>query len=143
MITIACWLFSSMGETMFRQFLSITLIVGFAGFAAAQDSYAGKDPLNLIPTDAEAFAQIRVKRFLESPVGEQIAAKMPKDLAKFDESLMQCLGLKLEDIESVTYVWPKLSAPEARAIAIVTRKSYEREKIEKALDKHGMATGTE
>jgi len=129
---------------MFRQFLSIAAMVSLAGVVAANDLYAGKDPLALAPTDAAAFAQIRVRRFLESQVGKQIAAKLPADLAKFDESLTQYLGLKLEDLESVTYVWPKMNvADSSPAIAIVTRKPYERDKIETVLSKHGIATGDE
>jgi hypothetical protein len=129
---------------MSRQLLSIALTFSLAGVVAADDLYADKDPLTLIPTDAAAFAQIRVRRLLDSPVGRQIAEKLPKELAKFDEALTQFLGLKLDDVESVTYVWPKWNVPDSSpAIVIVTRKPYEREKTENILSKHGMAAADE
>ncbi|MFL5328230.1 MAG: DUF1559 domain-containing protein [Gemmataceae bacterium] len=103
---------------------------------AADDRRAGKDPTELIPTDAAAFVQVRVKRFFDSPVGKQFAAKVPKEVADMNRELTKSYGLKVTEVESISYVWPRLdpaNPAEPPVTVIVTREPYDRNRVKKSI----------
>ena len=113
--------------------LLLPLFLAIAVIAAEEPRFGDKDPLTLIPLDAAAYVQVRVKKFLESPVGKQLAEKQPKEIEKLEEATKR-FGLKLADVESFSLVWTKMAADGASdgpVFVIVTRQPLDRTKVPK------------
>jgi hypothetical protein len=129
---------------MHRTLITALVVAGLA--LAADERRAGKDPIELIPTDAAAFVQVRVKRFFDTPVGKQFTAKLPKEVGDFDKALMQLVGLKTADVESITYVWLKLTAQgpnEPPVTVVVSRQPYHGRIPKSEADKVTTKSGTD
>jgi prepilin-type processing-associated H-X9-DG protein len=90
-----------------RRFLAALSVIGLLVVADSNVSAAPVSPLDRVPTDAGLFAHLSAGNLWEHPAVATLRKFYAKDLEKVLKEVEKHTGLRPEQIESVTFHFPK------------------------------------
>lgn len=113
----------------------IARLFALAAFAVTTTTVAAQPPagVDLVPTNAAAFATVKVSDLWDSDQLKPAREVLAKDELKVLQQIEKAVGVAPAEIERVTVFWPAYFGAEAPFLVITTRKPFNEAKLLKSL----------